>query len=98
MFEHLRKLDREGKLGPKYWGEGRGIVIVAGNIDTFKRVGVTLRMLRTDLKSKLPIEVVCFKDELPSADVIAGLARWNATVRAAPDISRDPGRKKNWCV
>ena len=98
MFEHMRTVEREGKLGPSAWGEGRGIVIVAGNIDTFQRVGVTVRLLREHLKSRLPIEVVCFADEMPAVDVIEGLAAWNATVRAAPDISRDPGRKKNWSV
>ena len=46
------------KLHEQY-GEGRGIVMVAGNADTLKRVKWSLEMLRS-YGSKLPVQIVRF--------------------------------------
>ena len=39
------------------YGEGRGIVMVAGNADTLERVKWSLQMLRL-YESKLPVQIV----------------------------------------
>lgn len=46
---------------------GRGIVTVAGNHDTIKRVAVLLRQLKR-LKSKLPVEIHYWKEEVTAKD------------------------------
>ena len=49
------------------YGEGRGIVMVAGNADTLKRVKWSLQMLRS-YDSKLPVQIVSLPFTLKSAD------------------------------
>jgi hypothetical protein len=44
LIEHLADLDDQGAT--KNYGEGRGIVTIAGNADTLERVLYMLRMLR----------------------------------------------------
>ena len=39
------------------YGEGRGIVMIAGNADTLQRVKWSLQMLRS-YESKLPVQIV----------------------------------------
>lgn len=44
LIEHLADLDEQGAT--KNYGEGRGIVTIAGNADTLERVLYMLRMMR----------------------------------------------------
>lgn len=52
----------------KHKFKGRGIVTTAGNVNTLKRLGVTLRQLRR-LKSTLPVEVHYWRDEVSPAQM-----------------------------
>ena len=55
LIGHMEGLIKSGVL--KNYGEGRGIVMVAGNADTLQRVKWTLQMLRS-YDSKLPVQIV----------------------------------------
>ncbi|RSH83812.1 hypothetical protein EHS25_005427 [Saitozyma podzolica] len=49
------------------YGEGRGIVMVAGNADTLQRVKWSLQMLRS-YESTLPVQIYHFPSERPDDD------------------------------
>jgi len=56
LINHMESVLAQN-LTSKY-GEGRGIVMVAGNADTLKRVKWSLQMMRK-YGTKLPVQVVC---------------------------------------
>ncbi|KAI9016555.1 mannosyltransferase putative-domain-containing protein [Phycomyces nitens] len=61
--------------------KGRGIVLVAGNVDTFKRATTTVRILKELHHCKLPVEVWHLSDEIPSEETIKELSRLGAVTR-----------------
>ncbi|GAA5928911.1 uncharacterized protein JCM15063_004005 [Sporobolomyces koalae] len=69
----------------------RGIVWTAGNADTFDRVLVSLRLLRTEYSCDLPAEIFHFPTEHPSSAQLAEFARLGATSIPLESISKDSG-------
>ena len=55
LIDHMEEVSRSGSL--KETGEGRGIVMVAGNADTLQRAIWSLKMLRS-YNSSLPVQIV----------------------------------------
>lgn len=95
MFAFLRSVRDRGLLRPEHYGEGYGIVMSAGNGDTFSRALVTVRLLRQHLNSSIPVEIFHFPGEEPIAIIAAELATLGATIREAPELAKDLHRKKN---
>ncbi|KAL0079295.1 mannosyltransferase putative-domain-containing protein [Phycomyces blakesleeanus] len=62
--------------------KGRGIVLVAGNVDTFGRATTTIRILKEFHHCTLPIEVWHLPDEIPSPEIVTELARLGAVSRS----------------
>ncbi|BGP43439.1 hypothetical protein JCM10449v2_007474 [Rhodotorula kratochvilovae] len=98
MAAYLRKREREGAMGEKAWGEGKGLVFTAGNADTFSRVLLTLKMLRNHLHTSLPAEIFSFPGEEPDAETRAALEEYGATLRVVEDAMRDESRTKNYHI
>ncbi|GAA6064524.1 hypothetical protein JCM10212_004775 [Sporobolomyces blumeae] len=96
MGAYLREKEREGAL--EKYGEGRGLVFTAGNVDTFSRVLVTLKMLHNRLYSPLPSEIFSFPGEAPSDEVRAELESYGATLRVVETAVRDTSRTKNYHI
>jgi alpha 1,2-mannosyltransferase len=75
LIEHMEGVLQQGLT--EYYGEGRGIVMVAGNADTLQRVKWTLKMLRS-YESTLPVQIVCpLVMGVVIADVISIISRRN---------------------
>ncbi len=55
LIDHMEDVEAQGLL--EKYGEGRGIVMVAGNADTLQRVKWSIQMLRS-YESKLPVQIV----------------------------------------
>ncbi|KWU42940.1 hypothetical protein RHOSPDRAFT_20358, partial [Rhodotorula sp. JG-1b] len=98
MITFLRRMEREGKMGPKAWGEGKGLVFTAGNADTFSRVLVTLKVLRNRLYTTLPAEIFSYPGEEPSDEVRSELERYGAVLRTVEEAQRDTKRTKNYQI
>ncbi|OXB37179.1 hypothetical protein LQV05_003825 [Cryptococcus neoformans] len=79
------------------YGEGRGIVTVAGNADTLQRVKWSLQMLRS-YGSELPVEIYHFPSESPPADdpIRTELAELGARLVEAKGQTRDKGKNKSY--
>lgn len=54
--------------------------------DTMSRLMVTLKILRQEYKSKLPVEVFCFPGEITSPGVLSELKELSATVHEVRTI------------
>ena len=82
LINHMENVLEQGLI--EQYGEGRGIVMVAGNADTLRRVKWSLQMMRRN-GSTLPVQIVskfrtlrwalmitrvqwCFPSELPQKD------------------------------
>ena len=68
MIDRLWELDDQGVMAD--YGEGRGIVMQAGNADTLQRAIYTLRMLRkrpSSLRWPVPLDSACLLTRNPSA-------------------------------
>lgn len=66
------------------WENERGIVLVAGNKDTFQRTMTTIKLLR-DYGTQLDIEVWHLSDEQPSDTIKSELNQLNAKARDLSD-------------
>ncbi|KAL8278621.1 hypothetical protein RQP46_008913 [Phenoliferia psychrophenolica] len=87
MIEFLRNASAQGLMSKSKWGEGRGLVLTAGNADTFSRVLVTLKILHKHLDSPLPSEIFSFVGEIPSDDIREELESFGATLRVVEDAN-----------
>lgn len=67
--------------------KGKGLVLVAGNKDTFKRTLTTVRLLREMHHCDLDIEIWHLNDEQPSTLMINELINLNAVTRDLSDIN-----------
>ncbi|KAI8388684.1 mannosyltransferase putative-domain-containing protein [Radiomyces spectabilis] len=76
--------------------KGRGIVLVAGNRDTFVRALTTVRLLRS-LSCSLPAEVWHLNDEQPSKDMVRDLYKAGAVTRdlGDPQLIRPVIQRRN---
>ncbi|GAA5881197.1 hypothetical protein JCM1840_001282 [Sporobolomyces johnsonii] len=90
----LEEWQEKGKKGT------RGIVWTAGNADTFDRVLVSLRLLRSVYNSTLPAEIFHFPSESPSPSALEEFSLLNASVISLETLSKDPspGRTKSFHV
>ncbi|GAA5949842.1 hypothetical protein JCM21900_004220 [Sporobolomyces salmonicolor] len=99
----LRQAETEGRL-EEWQEEGkkgtRGIVWTAGNADTFDRVLVSLRLLRSVYNTTLPAEIFHFPSESPSPSALEEFNALNASVISLETLSKDPspGRTKSFHV
>ncbi|ORY81239.1 mannosyltransferase putative-domain-containing protein [Leucosporidium creatinivorum] len=98
MIAYLRKAEKEGKMGQKAWGKGRGLVFTAGNSDTFSRVLLTLKLLHKHLDSKLPSEIFSFPGEEPTDEVRKELESFGARLKVVKEAVRDGSRTKNYHI
>ncbi|CAH7668598.1 mannosyltransferase putative-domain-containing protein [Phakopsora pachyrhizi] len=98
LINHLKEADCRGAFSPGNWGVGRGIVFTAGNVNTFSRVFLTVRMLIEHMKCNLPVEIFSFpgeeadpktKELLESLDVKFGVIDW---------AQKDTHRNKNFHI
>lgn len=103
IVQHLERLEKDGivtmGVGKKGTGEGRGVVMTAGNKvtldirasmlrvftglwamkDTAQTALVTLRLLRLEYKSTLPVQVFSFPGELKDQGTINDMRDLGAT-------------------
>ena len=79
----------DGLPGQPDYQQTRGIVMVAGNRDTFERALTSLKMLRHQ-DCHLPVEIWHLPDELPSNTTVEALNRLNAAPRdlSEPSLPR----------
>ncbi|KAI8445597.1 mannosyltransferase putative-domain-containing protein [Phakopsora pachyrhizi] len=98
LIGYLEEADRRGAFSPKNWGVGRGIVFTAGNVDTFSRVLLTVRMLREHLKCNLPVEIFSFPGEEADSKTKESLEALNAKLRIIGWAQKDPNRNKNFHI
>jgi hypothetical protein len=60
--------------------EQQGVLIVAGGRDMFANAAITLSVLRTHLRSSVPVEIVHYgPKELPSPEILAYIASFNSS-------------------
>ncbi|KAK1926445.1 mannosyltransferase putative-domain-containing protein [Papiliotrema laurentii] len=79
------------------YGQGRGIVMVAGNADTLQRAKWSIQMLRS-YDSELPVQIYHFPSESPADDdpIRAELKELGAELVAAAGQEKDEGKKKSY--
>ncbi|EIW68801.1 hypothetical protein TREMEDRAFT_71915 [Tremella mesenterica DSM 1558] len=79
------------------YGEGRGIVMVAGNADTLQRAKWSLMMLRS-YGSQLPVQIYHFPSERPPDDdpIREEFASLGAELVEAVGREKDEGAAKNY--
>ncbi|WWC59407.1 uncharacterized protein I303_101962 [Kwoniella dejecticola CBS 10117] len=95
LIDHMEGvLDRGEHEG---YGEGRGIVMVAGNADTLQRVKWSLQMLRS-YGSELPVQIYHFPSEKPKEDdpIVNDLKELNAELVEAAGQQRDAKKNKSY--
>ncbi|WVQ97918.1 hypothetical protein IAU59_005035 [Kwoniella sp. CBS 9459] len=95
LINHMEHVLAE-KLTDQY-GEGRGIVMVAGNADTLTRVKWSLQMLRS-YNSTLPVQIYHFPSERPADDspLRAELQELGAELVEAAGQEKDKGKTKSY--
>lgn len=98
MIQHLVSSERLGLLNPQFFGQGRGIVFTAGNVDTYSRVLLTVRMLREKIGCKLPVEIFSFPTEKPEPKLRRTLERLNVKFLTIDWAEKDPHRNKNFHI
>ncbi|GAA5998961.1 uncharacterized protein JCM10292_005826 [Rhodotorula paludigena] len=98
MVAYLRRREKDGAMGEKAWGQGKGLVFTAGNADTFSRVLLTLKMLKNHLHTSLPAEIFSFPGEEPSPEVRDQLEQHGAKLRIVEGAARDTSRTKNYHI
>ena len=81
-WKQFMATDNEANTDPDiYMFHGRGIVLVAGNRDTFDRALTAIKLLRLHLSCNLPVEIWHLPDEHPSDDIKKQLDEYGATAR-----------------
>ncbi|KAI7879378.1 hypothetical protein K492DRAFT_178835 [Lichtheimia hyalospora FSU 10163] len=81
-WKQFMATDNEANTDPDaYLFHGRGIVLVAGNRDTFDRALTAIKLLRLHLSCNLPVEIWHLPDEHPSDDIKKQLDEYGATAR-----------------
>ncbi|KAL7418723.1 hypothetical protein Q5752_006406 [Cryptotrichosporon argae] len=95
LIHHMEDVLEQGLLDD--YGEGRGIVTVAGNADTLHRVKWLLQMLRS-YDSTLPVQIYHFPSEKPAVDdpIIGELRELGAELVEARGQRRDEGKNKSY--
>ncbi len=95
MIEHMRQVERSGKLNDT--GTGRGVVMVAGNADTLRRVVWSVQHMR-EKGMTLPVEVYHFPGEEPHSDddIWKQLADLKIQLVAVQGQSKDVGKTKSY--
>ncbi|WVR04521.1 hypothetical protein IAU60_001525 [Kwoniella sp. DSM 27419] len=95
LIDHMEHVLAEDLISN--YGEGRGIVTVAGNADTLQRVKWSLQMLRS-YGSKLPVQIYHFPSETPPLDdpIREDLASLGAELVAAQGQEKDKGKTKSY--
>ncbi|KAF8515331.1 mannosyltransferase putative-domain-containing protein [Hysterangium stoloniferum] len=98
IVDHLRTLEKDGTeilgLRDKPYG-GRGIVMTAGNKGTAQTALVTLRMLRDNYKSNLPVQIFSFPGEITSTNILDQLGELGATSHEL-ELQKSAGAWKNF--
>ncbi|KAM0754825.1 hypothetical protein T439DRAFT_321876 [Meredithblackwellia eburnea MCA 4105] len=100
LIKVLLDAEKGGELEVREEERGRrGIVFTAGNADTFERVIVSLRMIRS-YGTTLPAEVWHFPGEEPSSGQIFEYNKYNCTVREVAGLGKDwvAGRTKSFHI
>lgn len=97
-IHYLRWCQQSGKLNEEHQGQGRGLVFTAGNVDTFHRVLVTLKIIRNHLQSPLPAEIWSFPGEVPDEATLQELSDIGATLRVVEEAVKDAKRTKNYHI
>ncbi|KNF06571.1 hypothetical protein PSTG_00444 [Puccinia striiformis f. sp. tritici PST-78] len=98
MIKGLEESERIGLMNEEHYGEGRGIVFTAGNVDTYARVLLTVRMLREHLKCELPVEVFSFPSEKPDEDTRSAMEKMDVEFRTVDWAEKDMNRNKNFHI
>jgi len=98
MIRNLEESERSGLLDEKNYGNGRGIVFTAGNVDTYSRVLLTVRMLREHLKCPLRIEVFSFPSEKPDPDTRKAMEDLGVKFMTVEWAEKDIHRNKNFHI
>ncbi|ODN80348.1 hypothetical protein L202_02608 [Cryptococcus amylolentus CBS 6039] len=95
LITHLETLLDAGRMDE--YGEGRGVVMVAGNADTLMRVKWSLEMFRS-YGSKLPVLIYHFPEEAPAEDdpIRETLANLNAQLVSVPGQQKDAHKTKSY--
>ncbi|WVQ74113.1 hypothetical protein IAR50_003703 [Cryptococcus sp. DSM 104548] len=95
LITHLEGLLDAGRMDD--YGEGRGVVMVAGNADTLTRVKWSLEMMRS-YGSELPVLIYHFPSEAPADDdpIRETLANLNAKLVSVPGQTKDTHHTKSY--
>ncbi|OCF42356.1 hypothetical protein I317_03860 [Kwoniella heveanensis CBS 569] len=95
LIDHMEHVLAEGLT--EQYGEGRGIVMVAGNADTLTRVKWSLQMLRS-YGSTLPVQIYHFPSERPADDspLRTELQDLGAELVEAAGQEKDKGKTKSY--
>ncbi|TYJ56265.1 hypothetical protein B9479_002950 [Cryptococcus floricola] len=95
LITHLETLLDAGRM--EEYGEGRGVVMVAGNADTLMRVKWSVEMMRS-YGSELPVLIYHFPSEAPAEDdpIRTTLASLNAHLISAPGQTKDTHKTKSY--
>ncbi|KAF8588834.1 glycosyltransferase family 71 protein [Ramaria rubella] len=99
IVQYLQQLEEDGTtvLGAGS-GEGRGVVMTAGNKHTAQTALVTLRMLRLEFRSELPVQIFSFPGEIEDKAVINAMRDLGATHHDLPGLQKATGVKKNFHI
>ncbi|ODN86310.1 hypothetical protein L198_07328 [Cryptococcus wingfieldii CBS 7118] len=95
LISHLETLLDAGRMDD--YGEGRGVVMVAGNADTLMRVKWSLEMMRS-YGSTLPVLIYHFPEEAPAEDdpIRKTLANLSAHLVPVPGQTKDAHKPKSY--
>ncbi|WVW78612.1 hypothetical protein I302_100571 [Kwoniella bestiolae CBS 10118] len=95
LINHMETVLESGEH--EKYGEGRGIVMVAGNADTLQRVKWSLGMLRS-YGSELPVQIYHFPSERPNDDdpIREELKELGAELVEALGQTRDTKKNKSY--
>ncbi|OAV96985.1 hypothetical protein PTTG_00082 [Puccinia triticina 1-1 BBBD Race 1] len=98
MIQSLEEFERLGLMNEDHYGQGRGIVFTAGNVDTYSRVFLTVRMLREHMKCQLPVEVFSFPSEKPDQDTREAMEKLHVKFLTVEWAEKDVHRNKNFHI
>ncbi|KAG9080416.1 hypothetical protein FRC06_006612, partial [Ceratobasidium sp. 370] len=77
---------------------GRGIVMTGGNQDTVRRILVTLKILRHEYRSNLPVQVFSFPGEITNQRYVKAMNDLGATVKELSGFNKDMKAWKNFQI
>ncbi|EFP86879.1 hypothetical protein PGT21_029178 [Puccinia graminis f. sp. tritici] len=98
MIQSLEEFEREGLMSEENYGHGRGIVFTAGNVDTYSRVFLTVRMLREHMACQLPVEVFSFPSEKPDQETREAMEKLGVRFLTVQWAEKDVHRNKNFHI